>query len=102
MELLVISSIFICISRLESELLTRISFQQLNEGERAVTSVFHVNLVCDSMEKFNFCISVVLSLDLRMCFCNSSCYSFLNYIHYCLNHASNPLVKQILIKLKEI
>jgi hypothetical protein len=29
--------------------------------------------------------------------CNTPCYDFLNYLHYCLNHASNPLVKQILI-----
>jgi hypothetical protein len=33
---------------------------------------------------------------------NISCYGYPNYHHYCLNHASNPLVNQVLIKLKKI
>jgi hypothetical protein len=34
--------------------------------------------------------------------CNTSCYGCPNYHHYCLNHASNPSVNQVLIKLKKI
>jgi hypothetical protein len=34
--------------------------------------------------------------------CNTPCYGCPNYHHCCLNHASNPLVNQVLIKLKEI
>jgi hypothetical protein len=33
---------------------------------------------------------------------NTSCYGCPNYHHYFLNHASNPLVNQVVIKLKEI
>jgi hypothetical protein len=34
--------------------------------------------------------------------CNTPCYGCPNDHHYCLNHASNPLVNQVLIKIKEI
>jgi hypothetical protein len=34
--------------------------------------------------------------------CNTPCYTLPNLYHWCLNHALNPLVNQILLKLKEI
>jgi hypothetical protein len=34
--------------------------------------------------------------------CSTPCYGCPNYHHLCLNHASNPLVNQVLIKLMEI
>jgi hypothetical protein len=34
--------------------------------------------------------------------CNTLCYNFPNYLHWSLNHASNPLVNEILSKIKGI
>jgi hypothetical protein len=47
-------------------------------------------------------------INLRMRFllreegCNTPCYGFLNYLHYCLNLSSNLLVNQVLLGIKEI
>jgi hypothetical protein len=35
-------------------------------------------------------------------FCNTPCYDFPNYHHYYLNHASNPLVNQIISKIRKL